>query len=159
MDWYWTGVGISFLLWLWGSIYLIVAVNSLFEKNLHRMGQRLSWSTLTPTPMDGDDLNRSTLWAIGRYLLIVGFNFLCIFLSWINVAFAVGIVVYRRSKDAGAPQGIREFRWKMRNIEMTFDDIVKELMKASGDDVANFEQTRSAMLAELESRGIDPRRI
>lgn len=158
MDWYFIGVLFALLLWLWGAIYLIVALHSQFERNLNKIGQRLSWVTLTPKAMDSDDENRPLWRAIGKYLLIVGFGFPWILLSWLNVGLAVAMMIYRRSKDAGAPQAIRELRWKMRNLDMPFDQVVKEMMKASGEEPEKFESVKADLLAEMESRGLDIRR-
>jgi uncharacterized protein (DUF1786 family) len=69
------------------------------------------------------------------------------------VALAVGTIIYRKSKDSGAPQAVREFRWKLKNTDLTFDQLVKELMKVSDQDPSDFERVRSQMLQELKERG------
>ena len=57
---YEAGVGIALLLWAYNAIMLIVNVNSQFERNLNRIGQRLSWLTFAPKAMESEDQTRST---------------------------------------------------------------------------------------------------
>jgi urea transporter len=151
---YETGIFFAFLLWLYNAIMIVVSVNSRLERNLNRIGQRLSWLTLTPKPMDSDDLSRSTVSKILRYLLIVGISLPFVLLSWLNVALAIATIIYRRAKDSGAPQAVREFRWKMKNADLTFDQLVKEMMKISEDDPSKFEEFRTTIVNELEERGL-----
>jgi len=159
MDGYLLGVLLALILWLWNAIAIVIVVNSRFERNLNRIGQRVSWLSLTPTQMEASDSSRSTLASIGRYLLVVGITFPFIFLSWLNVALAAAMIFYRWRKDSGVPQVVREARWKMRNIDMSFDQLVRELMKISEIDPSDFEEYKSGLVAELEERGLDPRRL
>ena len=151
---YETGIFFAFLLWLYNAVMIVISVNSRLERNLNRMGQRLSWFTLTPKPLERDDLSRSTTSKVLRYLLVVGIGLPFILLSWLNVALAVATIIYRRAKDSGAPQAIREFRWKLRNTELTFDQLVRESMKVAEEDPSKFEEFRASMVNELEERGL-----
>ena len=63
-------------------------------------------------------------------------------LSWLYVGYYAATVVYALAKDRGAPQVIREARWKMRHTDLSFDQLVKELMKTSEEDRANFSSFR-----------------
>lgn len=151
---YEAGIFFAFLLWLFNAIMIVVSVNSRLEHNLNRIGQRLSWFTLTPKPMDPEDLSRSTVSKVLRYLLIVGISLPFVLFSWLNVALAIATIIYRRAKDSGAPQAVREFRWKMKNADLTFDQLVKEMMKISEDDPSKFEEFRTTIVNELEERGL-----
>ena len=151
---YETGIFFAFLLWLYNAVMIVVSVNSRLERNLNRMGQRLSWATLTPKPLEPDDLSLSTTSKVLRYLLVVGIGLPFILFSWLNVALAVATILYRRAKDSGAPQAVREFRWKLRNTELTFDQLVRESMKAAEEDPSKFEEFRASMVNELEERGL-----
>jgi hypothetical protein len=153
------GFFISLLLWLWHAVALLVHINSRFERNLNRVGQRLSWATLTPKPMTAEDTKRPLARAVGKYLLIVGFSLPFVLLSWVNVALYVAMYFYRRAKDAGVPQSVRELRWKMRNLDMGFDDLIKESMKVSEVDASTFNKVRAELIAEMEARGLDRRRL
>lgn len=151
---YEAGLAVSFLVWLASIISLLVSINSRLETNLNKIGQRLSWLTLTPTPMDLDDVKRSAFSKVMRFALIVGISLPLIFLSWLYVAMLAGIFVYRCTKDSGAPQVVREFRWKLKNAEMTFDQLVKEMMKVAETDPADFDKYRDNLVDELKGRGL-----
>lgn len=148
------GLLIAFLLWLWTVVNALVLINSRLERNLNRIGQRLSWLTLTPTAMSAEDLNCSQLRKAAKFLLIFGTGLPFVFASWLYVALVAGTVMYRKSKDAGAPQAVREFRWKLKNTDMSFDQLVKELMKVAEQDPADFDKFKADMLYELEASGI-----
>lgn len=124
------------------------------QLNLRRIGQRLSWLTLRPKPMEHDDLNRSTWPNIWKYLLVVGIGLPTVLLSWLNVAWYIGVFVFWRVKDSGAPQVVREFRWKMRNADLTFDQMMKELMKVSDEDPATFDTFRENYVRDMRARGL-----
>jgi len=151
---YETGLLLAFLLWLYNAVAIVVSVNSRLERNLNRMGQRLSWLTLMPKPMDVEDRSRSTLSKVFRYLFIVGIGLPFVLLSWLYVVLAAGGIIYKRTKDFGAPQVVREFRWKMKNTDLTFDRLIKELMKVSEEDPSNFAEFRGKIVRELEERGL-----
>ncbi len=151
---YENGLGIAFILWVVGNINVLVMINSKLQHNLNKIGDRLSWLTLTAKPMNEDDIKRSNLSRVFKFIFIAGIGLLSVLLSWLYVALFVGAFIYRRVKDAGAPQAIREFRWKMRNIDMSFDQLIKEIMKISDEDPANFETIRENTLQELKNRGL-----
>lgn len=152
---YEAGAILAFLLWLYSNIMLIVSINSQFEKNLNKIGLRLSWVTVTPTPMEAADLRRSTAAKVFRFMLIAGFGFFWLFLSWLYVLIWIGAFIYRTSKDFGAPQSVKEVRWRMRNTEMTFDQLVRGMMIVGGEDESNFEFRRGEILKDMRERGLD----
>ena len=148
------GLVVALLLWLYYAVMLIVSINSQFERNLNRIGQRLSWSSMRPQPMDADDLNRSLGAKVFRYLLIVGFALPFVLTSWLYVLFYLATLIYLKAKDAGAPQLVKEYRWKLRNLDLSFDQLVKETMKVNGDSTEKFEEIRAYMESELRERGV-----
>ncbi|MDP1924425.1 MAG: hypothetical protein Q8K57_06535 [Thiobacillus sp.] len=150
---YESGLGIAFMLWLAGIVITLVWINSRFEQNLNKIGQRLGWLTLNPKAMDAEEMKRSTFRKILKFLFIVGIGLPGVLLSWLYVAWFVGSVVYKRTKDAGAPQAVRELRWKMKNTDMSFDQIVREMMKVSEEDPATFEKVRNDLVQEMTDRG------
>lgn len=153
---YETGVGVAFLIWIWNSVSVLVLANSKMERNLNKIGQRISWTTLMPKPMSSRDADRSLAWSVLKYLLIVNISLPFILLSWGYVALQVAILLHRYSKNFGAPQAIREFRWKLKNIDMSFDQIVRELMKIAEQDPNSFEQFRDDLRRDLLNRGVAP---
>ena len=104
---YENGLLFAFLLWLAYAVLLVISINSRLERNLNRMGQRLSWFTLTPKQMDVDDQSRSTLSKVLKYLFIVGISFPFIFLSWVYVAMSIGTFIKRRSVRSRAPGNLQ----------------------------------------------------
>ncbi|OYU30228.1 MAG: hypothetical protein CFE39_14625 [Comamonadaceae bacterium PBBC2] len=151
---YETGIFFAFLIWLYHAIMIVITVNSRFERNLNRIGQRLSWLTLMPKPMEQEDLSRSTTSKVLRYLLVIGISLLFVLLSWLNVGIAVATIIYRRTKDSGAPQAVRELRWKLRNTELSFDQLIQESMKVADQDPSTFDEFRASVIADLEERGL-----
>lgn len=151
---YETGIGIAFLLWFASAVVLIVSINSRMNRNLEKIGQRLSWLSLTPKPMSASDQNRSPVTSILKFLLVIGLSLPFVLLSWMYVAIQASTFVYKKAKDAGAPQVIREFRWKLKNVDMTFDQVVKEGMKISEQPLEEFEKARVEILDQMSQRGL-----
>lgn len=148
------GVAVAFLLWLYSVVALLVALNSTYERNLNRIGQRTSWFTLLPKEMSAEDSTRTPLFKSTLFLLACGIGLISTLLSWLYLAAFAAQFVYRKSKDAGAPVAVKDFRWKLRNTEMSFDQLVKELMKVSELDPASFEVVREERLFSLRERGL-----
>lgn len=151
---YETGLLLAALLWVYRSIARLVIINSRFERNLNKVGQRVSWSTLTVTPMTKGDGDQSIAWKTGKYLLITFGTLPLVVLSWLDVIWTVGVLAYRWSKDRGAPAVIREYRWKLKNVDMSFDQLVRETMKVAGDPESKFQQVRAEIIEDMRTRGI-----
>jgi len=145
------GLLVALLIWLYSSVAILLRVNSQFERNLNKIGQRLSWTTGKIVHLDSA---KQTFWRkFCKYLLIVFTGLVFVLLSWGYVAMAVMSFMYIFSKDIGVPQSVKEFRWKLRNRNLSFDDIVKETMLAAGQPLHNFEDAKGAILSDLEERG------
>lgn len=151
---YENGLAIAFFLWLIGTIHMLVSINSKLQRNLNKIGQRLSWITLSPKPMEAEDLSRSTFSKTVKFIFIAGIGLVSVLLSWLYVAMFFGTFIYKRIKDAGAPQAVREFRWKLRNADLSFDQLAKELMKVLEHDPANFEKFREDLVQDLKNQGL-----
>ena len=147
------GLLVAFAFWLWFTVAALVAINSQLERNLNKIGQRLSWLTLAPKPMHADERHRPAWRSMLKFVLLYGTALPFVLTSWIYVAYCVVTVLHRLTKDRGAPQAVREFRWKLRNADLSFDDLVRESMKASGQDVHDFDVVRTGLRAELAERG------
>lgn len=124
---YETGLGVASLLWLYNAVWLLLMINSTMAKNLRQVGMRMAWGTLKMVPMTPADRTRGPLGATGKYVAVVALHLVCVPFSWLYVAWAAFYILHRRYKDAGRPAAVREFDWKMRNMEMSFDQVVKEL--------------------------------
>lgn len=151
---YESGIAIAFLFWLFYAGSVLTSINSQLERNLNKIGQRLSWISLTPKLMTSDDFNHSFKFKIMKYLLVIGIAFPFIFLSWIYIIITIILIFYKLVKDFGVPQSIREYRWKLKNIDLTFEQSMKELMKLSEIDPSKYEEFKSEFLTNLQERGL-----
>lgn len=61
-------------------------------------------------------------------------------------------MIYRYSQDSGAPQSVKDFRWKIKNYEMTFDELVLEVMKLKEIPSEEFDLVKSELLEFVEQR-------
>lgn len=122
------GVLIAFVLWAYTTVMMVVNANSQLSRNLRKVGMRLSWLTADPVPAD---VRAGTGWRVFAALVLVGFGLVSIVLSWVNVAWWVGMFIYRKSKDAGAPAPVKELRWKMRNVDLTAEQITSAMESAN----------------------------
>ncbi|HSV68913.1 MAG TPA: hypothetical protein VLI72_02285 [Methylibium sp.] len=151
---YETGVLIALLLWAFNAIMVIVNVNSQFERNIRKIGMRLSWLTLQPKPLSVEAKNRSWWKNVGKYLFLTLFGLPWTLLSWLYVAMAAGMFLWRWSKTSGTPQAIKEYRWKLRNQDLDFDTLLRETMKVSDKSPSEFDQFRADTIADLKARGL-----
>lgn len=149
---YEAGFTLALLIWLGSLVWLIVSLNSQLERNLNKVGLRLSWISLTPKPMGNNHRQRSFLRKTIKAVLLLTAGFIGVLFSWLYVALYVGSMVYSRAKDAGAPQAIKEFRWRMRNMDLSFDEIVNGLALVSGKEVAT-DEFKGQIWADLVERG------
>jgi len=153
---YETGVGVAFLAWTFFTVSAIVNLNSRMQRNRRKVGMRLSWLTMTPQPIDADEAQHSAFRKLLKFLLIYGTGLPFVLTSWLYVIYVLGVFLYRKNKDSGAPQGIREFRWKLRNTDMSFDQIVKEMIKAQDLPAEDFEKVRAELIEDMLQRGLRP---
>ena len=153
---YENGVMIACLLWVWTMIHTLVMINSQLEKNLNRIGRRLSWFWLSPKEMYMESRNRPLWKSALKFIAIAFLGIPSVLLSWAWVIYWIGTVIYGWNKKFGMPQAMREFHWKMRNIDMPFDRIVKELMAASYMPETDFEDYKHQILREMEDNGVTP---
>lgn len=154
---YGTGVAVAFLFWLLNVFLSLVAINSRLERNMNKVGQQYSWLTMTMRPMSEDDEKRSTLMKIVKFTLLQLIGLVWCLTSWLSVAMVAGQYIYRWSKDSGAPQSVKEYRWKMKNMDMSFDQILKEMMKLTDMDPTGFDNFKRETIEELKERSLKVR--
>jgi hypothetical protein len=150
---YENGLVIALMCWLFGNVALLVRINSQFNRNLHKVGSRLSWLGGNPTPLTDYDLRRGVLRKAGKFVLLFVCGFLLALTSWLYVALFLGPIIYRWSKDSGAPTAIKEARWKLKNRDLSFDEIVK-LMHAAAESPPPLDEFRQRVLAEMHRNGL-----
>lgn len=143
------GVLVAFLLWLYSVISTIIRKNSLLEKNMNKVGRRT-----TPTGLGVVDMKYpkdSSIKVFAKYSLVFGSSLLLILFSWLYVLVSLGFFVYRFKKDQGVPQSIKEYRWKLKNIDMTFDEIIKEIVKLEGLDESEYPRVRQEWVEHIDN--------
>lgn len=128
---YESGCFVAFLMFAYGSFNVFVQINSRMEKNLNKIGMRSSWLTLSPKEMTSSTDNPTFLNKLLKFLLIAFVGLLFVFLSWLQVFLFIAGYLYKASKDAGAPSYVKEYRWKLKNVDMSFDVIARESFKVA----------------------------
>ncbi len=155
---YESGLLIAFLLFIYGTSNVFVRVNSRMERNLNKVGMRLSWLTLNPKEMTSETDNPSFSKKLFKFILIAFFGFVIIFLSWVQVFLFVAGFVYRYNKDSGAPEYVKEYRWKLKNVDMTFDGMAREmftLAENQGTINVKSDEEREQLFLEFKKGIVD----
>ena len=140
------------------SILLIVVINSTASRNLRHLGERYSWVDFSIKPMSESDFNRTPLKSAGKYFFVIALQIPTIFLSWLNVFLVALLTAYKLYKDAGAPNSVKDFRWKIRNIEMSFDEMVQALLEARGLKSEDFQTLRAEIIRTVKERNGNQRK-
>lgn len=118
------GVLAAFLLWIYSLVMIVANANSQLARNLSKVGMRLSWLTAEPVPA-GDRSGAG--WRVFSALAFTGLGLVGILLSWLTVVASIGMLIHRASKSNGMPQVVKELRWKLRNVEMTREQVLTEM--------------------------------
>lgn len=79
-----------------------------------------------------------------------------VLLSWLYIVISAGMMIFGRMKDSGRPQAYKELAWKMKNIDMSFDQIIGEIAKSQGLTEAQIHELREATLDEMELACLRP---
>ena len=111
---YWTGVLVAVL---WPMATLVINVFSRFgtmNTNMRRVGLRKSLLT-------GEFKETGNLFV--EFLGWVFWTVVMAPLSWVGVGLGVVWTIYLAIKASGAPQALKDFRWKLRNVEMSEEQI------------------------------------
>ncbi|WP_036217228.1 hypothetical protein [Massilia sp. LC238] len=148
------GCFVAFILWLYRTVILLVAINSTAERNLRKVGMRHSWYTGSVVVMTYSAEYKHLLASVIKFAAIRLMFLVGIIFSWISVVWFFGSLIYLKGKDSGAPAEVKEFRWKLRNRDLSFDDLVTGLAKISGVD-APLEVLRNDMFENMRERGFN----
>lgn len=148
---YFSGVGVAAMMVLWGCGTMLIKVNSLMNRNFKKIGLRLNWVLQGVGSWTAEDAKRNVWRSIGKFAFIFAFDMLFIVASWLYVAYYLGTVVWRWSKDRDAPQSIKEYRWKMRNVDMSFVEVVREMWKLNESTVP-FEEFLAVTADEVREK-------
>ena len=134
------GIVIALLLWLYTTVVMIVKKNSLMEKNLNRIGKTISiaGTGIKDIKYPKDSIGKS----VAKHTLMAFIGLFLTLFSWGYVLLVGGTLIYTFMKDIGVPQSIKEWRWKLKNLDMTFDELIKEILKQEGVDESEFPRVR-----------------
>lgn len=148
------GLAFAFLLWAYSVVSSIIQINSRFERNLNQIGQCLSWVTFTPRPMSASDYTRKWPMSCLKFAVIQCIGLVLALTSWLYVALFLWSIASRIWNDRGAPPAVKELRWKLRNLDMTFDDVAEAFFKAGAKEGVDLDQFKFELREELrEQRG------
>lgn len=148
---YESGVFIALCLWVFSLVSLIIKLNSLLNKNLNKIGLRISWTTQTPVPIDGfDDKNKALKLFLFILLTLCGLAY--VITSWLYVVLFLLTLLYAKSKDYGAPEKIKNYRWMLKNVDMPVEKILQEIYNLDEHNDISFSEFKEQSLKEIEER-------
>lgn len=150
---YEVGVGVAFLMWLFFRISFLIQINSLAAKNLRKVGMRYSSISGQPVAMSADDADPKPAWSVMKFILISLIGLCTILFGWGYVLVVLAQLVHAWSKSYGAPIAMKEFTWKLKNMDMTFEELVVGGAQAVGRNVPP-EQAVEEMRQDLARRGL-----
>lgn len=75
------------------TVHTIVMLNSLLEKDLNKIGMRLSRITLLPKELDADFKNRTIYIKIFFWIFFLTIGLLITLLSWLSALWFVGAFI------------------------------------------------------------------
>lgn len=146
---YENGLILAFFIWLICIGINIVQSNSMMQKNLNKIGRRIGYLGIVEIDYTKQSLSyRAFKFILIDVLLPIPF----LFLSWLYVAIVALMYAYNLKKDTGAPQLVKEFRWKLRNMDLSFDELIKALMIAEGQDLSEFDRVRDEYKEYLRNK-------
>lgn len=139
------GVILAFVLYMYQLTMVIYRKNSKLNYNLNKIGYRIGWLGNTK-PL----AQQTSGFMVLVKVLVWIFGLIFIVFSWVYVLLIGGWLLYQVYNALSAPPEIKKFQWKAKNLDMSFDEILKEYMIVQGVDLAEFEQFKQDYLAELE---------
>lgn len=148
---YESGLFVALCLWVFSIGSLIVKLNSLLNKNLNKIGLRISWTTQTAVPSYGVDEKSKTLKTF-LFLLFSLFGLAFVITSWLYVGLSLAMYLYAKSKDYGAPEKIKNYRWMLKNVDMPVEKLLQTIYDLNEHNDTNFEEFKELSLKEIEDR-------
>lgn len=152
---YETGLFIALAIWVFKIVWAFQHLNSNVNSNLNQIGQRVSWVDFRPKPITKEYLKEGVTYKIIKFLAIwVITPFLFALTSWLYVIYSVGLFLYKRSVDSGKPNEVKELQWRMRNQNLSFDQVVEIMVKANKMDEAKLDEYKEAIRNEMRNNGL-----
>ena len=60
--------------------------------------------------------------------------------------------LYAKSKDYGAPEKIKNYRWMLKNVDMPLEKLLQTIYDLNELNETNFEEFKELSLKEIEGR-------
>ncbi|EMW6422506.1 hypothetical protein [Acinetobacter baumannii] len=146
---YENGVVIGFVLWIITLIRALFLINSKTQSNLRKVGKRLS---LFGGVKDIEYRKQDKLNLILKFIFIVVLPLGLIFLSWVYVIPTIVYYLYQFYQDFSAPQKVKDFRWKLKNLDLHQDQLIRWLMELSDQNPEDFEKIKKEINEDIERR-------
>ena len=150
-----------FAIWLIGyvvsfAVSLIFLLTNIFAgftikaNNLRQIGFRISWVDGRPKPMKEEDLHREPWYFFLKFCLaVLGLGLSAIF-SWLNVILIPIQFLIVVIKSFGAPRDVKDAIWRMKNLHLDFDGVVRQSAAISG--ALDYAADRAELLKSLKER-------
>ncbi|TVO39056.1 hypothetical protein [Vibrio algivorus] len=148
------GVLISFMFWcydLCSAVFLNKLRNQTFILNLNKIGKTMCPVTCTIEARSSEitGLPKATMIIFSSLIGLLAIPF-----SWFHVAFVLIRRFNRNSKRKALPQNVRDAVWRLHNMDMNLEDVIKAMATIkSGGDLSNFEEIREEIIDDLKFRG------
>lgn len=146
---YESGILIALCLWIFSIGSLVIKLNSLLSKNLNKIGMKISWISQTVVPSYKADEIRKPL-KIFLFILLSLFGLALVLTSWFYVGLSLIMYLYAKSKDYGVPEKIKNYRWKLKNLDMPVEKILQEIYNHDEHSETSFEEFKKFSLKEIE---------
>ena len=120
-------------------------------RNLRQIGLRLSWSLGQPKEISEDDPDdfAGYLRKFGLLLLWCAINSMT---SWLFLLLLPFSIVSGAIKSFGVPKDIREARWRLKNLPMDFDGVLRTIKSIEGK--TEYSADRAELLQSLKDRNL-----
>lgn len=152
---YEAGVVVALALWIAKVVFVFVQLNSVQQRNLNKVGKRLSWLTLTAKPLKKSDIDASITLKVFKFFIIwLVIPFFLIFTSWVYVFFFLTGVIYSFYRNIGKPQEVKEFQWKLKNMDLSFDQIVDGFSQIAGLSLEDATEAKAHIKEQMKRDGL-----
>lgn len=116
----------ALIIWLIETLRLFLSLNSQLNRNLRKVGCRIRWTGGQPTMMEQDEINPTKKNIIIKYSLYLLWGLISVALSWLFVIYSfIRWIKLFYSYNFDVPEAIKIQRFKMKNIDMSFDEVLK----------------------------------
>lgn len=152
---YEAGVVVALALWIAKVVFVFVQLNSVQQRNLNKVGKRLSWLTLTAKPLKKSDIDASITLKVFKFFIIwLVIPFFLIFTSWVYVFFFLAGMIYSFYRNIGKPQAVKEFQWKLKNMDLSFDQIIDGFSQIAGLSVEDAAEAKAHIKEQMKRDGL-----